>query len=180
MRSHIPSAAKQKKMSKVETLRHAVEYIQSLQRMLGEQCGGETTTEQITATKSKPKSTSSLSPESNSTEIQPSYSAPLTPTTPEYIPPPQLQYIPNGNESGYETSSYYSAASSSNHQLVSPTPVAYQSPSSPSVFSDGSNGYYMGHSAMPNPCHVMPQASYYDNSEEDELLDTIVSWQDQQ
>merc|ERR1712018_204774 len=36
LRAHIPSAAKQKKMSKVDTLRHAVEYIQSLNRMLNE------------------------------------------------------------------------------------------------------------------------------------------------
>merc|ERR1719219_1169713 len=34
LRTHIPSAAKHKKMSKVDTLRHAVEYIQSLNRML--------------------------------------------------------------------------------------------------------------------------------------------------
>ena len=34
LRSHIPSAAKHKKMSKVDTLRHAVDYIQSLQKML--------------------------------------------------------------------------------------------------------------------------------------------------
>merc|ERR1719510_2683030 len=34
LRSHIPSAAKHKKMSKVDTLRHAVEYIQSLQNCL--------------------------------------------------------------------------------------------------------------------------------------------------
>ena len=36
LRAHIPSAAKQKKMSKVDTLRHAVEYIQNLQVMLNE------------------------------------------------------------------------------------------------------------------------------------------------
>lgn len=34
LRTHIPSAAKHKKMSKVDTLRHAVEYISSLNRML--------------------------------------------------------------------------------------------------------------------------------------------------
>ena len=37
MRNHIPSAAKQKKMSKVDTLRHAVEYIEKLQHIVGEQ-----------------------------------------------------------------------------------------------------------------------------------------------
>ena len=34
LRKHIPSAAKHKKMSKVDTLRHAVDYIQNLQQML--------------------------------------------------------------------------------------------------------------------------------------------------
>ncbi|XP_037070577.1 achaete-scute homolog 1b-like [Pollicipes pollicipes] len=36
LRNHIPSAAKNKKMSKVETLRRAVEYIQNLQALLDE------------------------------------------------------------------------------------------------------------------------------------------------
>ena len=34
LRTHIPSAVKHKKMSKVDTLKHAVDYIQSLNRML--------------------------------------------------------------------------------------------------------------------------------------------------
>ena len=37
LRTHIPSAAKQKKMSKVDTLRHAVDYIQKLRKILREQ-----------------------------------------------------------------------------------------------------------------------------------------------
>ena len=36
LRAHIPSAAKQKKMSKVDTLKHAVDYIQNLQVLLNE------------------------------------------------------------------------------------------------------------------------------------------------
>ncbi|KAF0299205.1 Achaete-scute complex protein T5 [Amphibalanus amphitrite] len=36
LRNHIPSAAKNKKLSKVDTLRRAVEYIQSLQALLDE------------------------------------------------------------------------------------------------------------------------------------------------
>jgi len=37
LRQHIPSAAKQKKMSKVDTLRHAVDYIQKMRQVLREQ-----------------------------------------------------------------------------------------------------------------------------------------------
>ena len=37
LRNHVPNGAKNKKMSKVETLRSAVEYIRQLQKVLGNQ-----------------------------------------------------------------------------------------------------------------------------------------------
>lgn len=37
LRNHVPNGAKNKKMSKVETLRSAVEYIRQLQKLLGNQ-----------------------------------------------------------------------------------------------------------------------------------------------
>lgn len=36
LRQHVPNGAKNKKMSKVETLRSAVDYIKQLQKLLGE------------------------------------------------------------------------------------------------------------------------------------------------
>ena len=36
LRQHVPNGAKNKKMSKVETLRSAVEYIRELRQLLGE------------------------------------------------------------------------------------------------------------------------------------------------
>lgn len=36
LRQHVPNGAKNKKMSKVETLRSAVEYIRQLQKVLGQ------------------------------------------------------------------------------------------------------------------------------------------------
>jgi len=36
LRQHVPNGAKNKKMSKVETLRSAVEYIRELRELLGE------------------------------------------------------------------------------------------------------------------------------------------------
>jgi achaete-scute complex protein len=36
LRNHVPNGAKNKKMSKVETLRSAVDYIKELQALLGE------------------------------------------------------------------------------------------------------------------------------------------------
>ena len=44
LRAHIPSAAKQKKMSKVDTLKHAVDYIQNLQVLLNEKSHHSSTT----------------------------------------------------------------------------------------------------------------------------------------
>jgi len=38
LRQHVPNGTKSKRMSKVETLRSAVEYIRQLKRMLGENC----------------------------------------------------------------------------------------------------------------------------------------------
>ena len=65
LRSHIPSAAKHKKMSKVDTLRHAVDYIQSLTNML--QTADETGNPCMSITSSSEKtnaiSTSRASPE---------------------------------------------------------------------------------------------------------------------
>ena len=83
LRRHIPSAAAAKKMSKVETLRHAVEYIQSMQRMLGSLDGLNKDTH-----------------ESKDEEVKV-----FTFPSPIANQPKTYQ-----NESGYETSSYYSSS----------------------------------------------------------------------
>lgn len=41
LRQHVPNGGKNKKMSKVETLRSAVEYIRQLQKLLGQTGGGD-------------------------------------------------------------------------------------------------------------------------------------------
>lgn len=85
LRAHIPSAAKQKKMSKVDTLRHAVEYIQNLQCMLNEK--------------------QNFGPQQGIV----SQPQPLTPTTPTSVHYSQQIHC---NESGYDTastSSFYSS-----------------------------------------------------------------------
>jgi len=46
LRQHVPNGAKNKKMSKVETLRSAVEYIRQLQRLLGQNSENSFTNEQ--------------------------------------------------------------------------------------------------------------------------------------
>ncbi len=254
LKSHIPSAAKHKKLSKVETLRHAVEYIQSLQRMLMEQESGgasrlkketdeeDTTTTVVsnnTAPDDEDSSSCSVSPPHSTTPVVPLslmqplqqppannsnvhsqytppdqvYSAPLTPRTPN-TPTDFSGMVPGGgnhfsmgvqqqqpgHESGYETTSYYSAAPQliggyHHHQGdAASSNSGGASPSSPSMYSSttDSSSYLVGAAnnrfnniappsgLMPSfPTHHIP-SSYYDNSEEDELLDTIVNWQDQQ
>ena len=60
LRSHIPSAAKHKKMSKVDTLRHAVDYIESLTNML--KYSDETCKPGISITSSSGKASNKISP----------------------------------------------------------------------------------------------------------------------
>ena len=158
LRVHIPSAAKQKKMSKVDTLRHAVEYIQNLQMMLTEK---QNTTESYV-------------------QQQPQY--PLTPQTPA---PPMTFPTVQGNESGYDTSasSFYSSATSPG--LLSPPatttsvlPQFHHSPNSSSIYNQ--NEYNSHQTNLHQYPH--PHQDYYNhhepNSEEDELLDVIAKWQD--
>ena len=72
LRSHIPSAAKHKKMSKVDTLRHAVEYIQSLQNMLdsAEEQGNPCMSTTSTSEKPNHTSASNASPENTSPSLE--------------------------------------------------------------------------------------------------------------
>jgi achaete-scute complex protein len=261
LRSHIPTAAKHKKMSKVDTLRHAVEYIRNLKKMLKEQdlTSGIKTEIDIdrdydaeddfefddensqqsfndsTASNasSPPASTSfnvttkaSLTQNNFISQQQQQHSFPLTPRTPDsasdftlsnvrppssLIPPPTT-LLNVGNESGYETSNYYSQPSSlmspdsshyslpihhnqhhhQHHQhplLLAPVFHHHHSPvnsveTSPSVFSDSSSFFSSaGHPSTPALAPAMPSNYFYtdcmeQNSEEDELLDAIVKWQE--
>ena len=150
LRTHIPSAAKHKKMSKVDTLRHAVEYIQSLQRMLNR---NSTDTETDTESEDIVKVETPLSP-----------------------PPEDQGSIPNfgeNYESGYETSSYYSSCNS----MISPLPQQQnfmynpngEHPVTTQQYFEPRNQWYS---------HQQTNLSIEPNSEEDELLDAIANWQD--
>lgn len=267
LRSHIPTAAKHKKMSKVDTLRHAVEYIRNLRKMLKEQdfsngikseiddtdiddrnddfdfdddnsqqsfddssivsspssASFTATTSTATTTVTTPMSKESQfmsqrvpqlnqtctgTPDSTSEFI-------LNNVPPALIPPTTTLNV--GNESGYETSNYYSHPPSlmspdsghfslhhhqhpmqqqhhsqhhhhqqQQHLLASVySAPEHHSPinsveTSPSVFSD-STSFFPGGSLSMVP--AVPQSYYYTdcmepNSEEDELLDAIVKWQE--
>eukprot|EP00095_Tigriopus_kingsejongensis_P005568 snap_masked-scaffold12_size759060-processed-gene-3.3 protein:Tk05568 transcript:snap_masked-scaffold12_size759060-processed-gene-3.3-mRNA-1 annotation:"transcriptional regulator" len=208
LRSHIPSAAKQKKMSKVDTLRHAVEYIQTLQTMLGDPDqvtlvhpasihSSTTTTTLGSSVSDEAKDQCSMAPPALQPAqhrfTPPNYPNPLTPRTPNT--PDNFLHVNNyggGNESGYETSSYYSTGSmlspvshvsGPNQALVDYSPNGH-SPSTGNLYpaDTGVQHYPQAPPAGPvNPNWPEPiPTAYYENSEEDELLDAIAKWQDQE
>ena len=238
LRSHIPTAAKHKKMSKVDTLRHAVDYIRNLRKMLKEQDianGIKTEVEDedddffdndfefdddnsqqsfndSNVSSPTDQTTTTLS---NQPLYMPSHHYPLTPrtpesTTPEFSTAPTL--IPGNTSLGYEANNYYTHSPNlmspdsghfslhNHHQhlhqqqqqqqqhplLLAPSfHPELNSPvnsvdSSPSVYSDTPSFF------APAPISSVvtnAQNFYYtdcmeQNSEEDELLDAIVKWQE--
>lgn len=119
LRRHIPSAAAAKKMSKVETLRHAVEYIQSLQRLLGAdlvvpEMNSMKENEENNLTEDESSIEGEKTPDSPRQNSVFSFPSPLTPRTPSVFNaghgiPPLTAASSSQHESGYETSSYYSS-----------------------------------------------------------------------
>ena len=190
LRAHIPSAAKAKKMSKVDTLRHAVEYIQVLQQMCSDKDSASITNNCPTTT--VPATASAASP---SYQAPQQYSSgqpqpPLTPNTPTStnmcFPTPTAT---GGNESGYDTaSSFYSAASPSPmSDLMSPnhhghqqqTALHHYSPvqHSPNVYHH-QHAYEASHHHQEVQSHYNHYGGYGAPEEEDELLDVIAKWQE--
>ena len=224
LRSHIPSAAKHKKMSKVETLRHAVEYIENLQAMLNDktQDNGSATTpssqhvdadshasstpspkvepkEEFNPASQRPEPLTALkaaSPNAAASDVttmtvmqppQPNHqqqyghhggmypaSAPLTPGTPDYNSTASF-----GNESGYETSSYYSTSSAPHPQHPQHVDQHHhhQQQQHQGHWSPPVHQFYP---AMTTTASERIPAAYYENSEEDDLLDAIVNWEDKE
>lgn len=169
LRTHIPSAAKHKKMSKVDTLRHAVEYIQSLNRMLNRNDSSSMMMSEIDS------EASSSSPDPVMKVETPTSPLPPTPEDAQQTilattAAPPMSYNEN-YESGYETSSYYSTCNS----MISPVPdagYAGYSEYNPPV-SDQRQYFYNHQTQQP-----LVTSGIEPNSEEDELLDAIANWQD--
>jgi hypothetical protein len=144
-----------------------------------------TTEDTIAATLDIIKTEAQLSPEDSTQSSIPNTQYPMTPGTPDHDHPGYT------NESGYETSSYYSSApselmspnyqqlypSSNNGDFVSSTTVIQQQQQqqqSLSVIPDSSRTFHQ------HPQHYYSNArtAIEPNSEEDELLDAIANWQD--
>lgn len=159
LRSHIPSAAKHKKMSKVDTLRHAVEYIQTLQRMLNKNASDFGLDIDL-------EDESSSADFVKGERVSPPPSA--AQNTAEFTSPDLVNHY----ESGYETSSYYSSS------MISPVPARFNQFNS-CHHSDvtATQPVYGDRTFFHSPVY-QDQTSIEPNSEEDELLDAIANWQD--
>lgn len=144
LRTHIPSAVKHKKMSKVDTLKHAVDYIQSLNRMLNrcsaDSADSETDDDEIQHNQNQNNQQQKKSsnhqnqnlPIVNNIKLETPISPPPEPSSTVLIAAPpsgagQTSLTHHGftenYESGYETSSYYSSSCNS---MISPVPSTGQ------------------------------------------------------
>eukprot|EP00095_Tigriopus_kingsejongensis_P000125 snap_masked-scaffold450_size166944-processed-gene-0.3 protein:Tk00125 transcript:snap_masked-scaffold450_size166944-processed-gene-0.3-mRNA-1 annotation:"transcriptional regulator" len=200
LRHHIPSAAKQKKMSKVDTLRHAVEYIQNLQDMLldQQQHPGAASTPMTPSTPTSHPALPASSPNPHPQHfVYPATQTPLTPQTPA-PDSSQAGGAYSFNESGYETSSTSSYFSSGS--LISPVANQHGLHSGTPYYGSESSGHALPNKHSQHPQHLQSaqeQEYFHDsgfvlppthqssdlfesNSEEDELLDVIAKWQEEE
>lgn len=153
LRAHIPSAAKQKKMSKVDTLRHAVEYIQNLQSMLNEKQNNL--------------------PQNNTENYSQQYQ-PLTPTTPNT---PMNTFQASAPESGYDTASSFYSSPGSIHQYPMQNSPSFEY-NHYHVQQHQQQTQLPVHPVQQQQTTTFFNSELEPNSEEDELLDVIAKWQD--
>ena len=185
LRMHIPTAAMMKKMSKVNILNHAMEYIDNLTQLLKESSNGENTA--WTYNCQQPQSSPMYQPNRlahvpnyhSAAQYQhrfamPSYPPPLTPISP---------LTPNyTSESGYETPGYYSDSGMSSpavHPLSRSNSWDSSSPA-PSPYAMQSPSYTYQPSFPIKQEMTVPDSTVDDgesSGEEDDVLDAIAEWQ---
>lgn len=182
LKRHIPSAASVKKMSKVNILSHAVDYIEALTTLLKEPPTSSQTTTSSTSLSFPP-----------APEVAPSpYHPPHQPCYPSY-PPPLTPISPNTHpyyqgfrhyESGYETSGgFYSESDcpppatigSRSHSWGGEVqtrhyPYCPPSPTSPP-------GPPASAPCLPPLAKKLKQEKEESSGEEDDILDAIAEWQ---
>ncbi|CAD1479975.1 unnamed protein product [Heterotrigona itama] len=177
--THGGSRAGSKKLSKVETLRMAVEYIRSLQRLLEEHDGGSDVTSVSSPTSSPPSSTSSASStcsSSNGISVESNHHS------------PELRLRGNVNNelrhhSGSDIHRHQHLRQNPSPTFV-PTPCSEASSSpTPSFVSEASSAGSQGYGTSGNL--YTAHSDGYDNyepmsPEDEELLDVISWWQQSQ
>ena len=184
LKRHIPTAAAVKKMSKVNILTQAVEYIEGLQSMLDDGPVRPATTPLV----------------SDQTQYQTQYPGPpLTPISPNtmYYPhphhqphphhphhphqqPPSSSYTPRHYESGYDSNQdpYQEEGKHGWQQPHQYKPLSHLTPVSPpdsSVSASSPSTAYL----LPGPVNTNTSLEVREESsgEEDDILDAIAEWQ---
>ena len=156
LKAHVPAAAKTKRMSKVDIIRHSIEYIQKLQKLVTAQDDLDTSHDD----QSLHQMTSAPQPQSDSNYNQ------------------AQQQHSNYFDQYYSSSSYADASLlSTSFAMSSSDPV---SPSFSTSSSTSSNFSMLSSSSVPDildPNHQ--KTSYSDTSFlDDDILDVIAEWQD--
>ncbi|XP_043189193.1 achaete-scute homolog 1-like [Amphibalanus amphitrite] len=192
LRNHIPGAAKNKKLSKVDTLRRAMEYIQSLQRQLEEHAEGRLTPQQQPSPSyPTPPAETAFSGYLPPTEGSPSVSTQMT----GYLSPPGYLPAHDDQSGGYLTPQ-------SSPVACQPSPLTLTPSSLASVDSgvglSESMGYPLGAAHpcpdTPSPTPTGQMTAEYAfreelscqepepdlSPEDEELLDAIAWWQTSQ
>ena len=153
LKAHVPAAAKTKRMSKVDIIRHSIEYIQKLQNL-------------VTAADDFDNNDHQSTPEMNR-NAQHSSDTNCNPPV----------HHSNYFDQYYSSSSSYADASllSTSFAMSSSVPV---SPSF-STTSSSSNFSMLSSSSVPDTLDTTPQKNYTcDNFLDDDILDVIAEWQD--
>ncbi|XP_043209225.1 achaete-scute homolog 1-like [Amphibalanus amphitrite] len=190
LRNHIPSAAKNKKLSKVDTLRRAVEYIQSLQALLDEsdaEGAPSATQSQPSSCQPSPHQPSPHQPSS----LQPSPCLPSahlpSPCLPSPCQPSPQTLTPSSGcsaDSGYGEQRGFFLPSPATGAVAGPhlaSPCSDASSPAPSYSSEPTLLTSQYDQYEPYTPAGFKEESYADaepiSAEDEELLDAIAWWQ---
>ena len=177
LKRHVPSAAPVKKMSKVNILTQAVEYIESLQSLLDD----------VPSQPSKPVPLTGFPPSGGYQETQ-TYQTypgpPLTPISPNTMfspcyPPPPPPFTPRHYESGYDSSQEQFQEHQHQHQHHHQYQHHQQQYNKVSPLSPPDSSVS---ATSPGPGYLVAgqvQAREESSGEEDDILDAIAEWQQQ-
>ena len=153
LKSHVPAAARTKRMSKVDIIRHTIDYIQKLQKMISAPEGQEPV--------QQPHQTC---PQQFAHQLQDALNTKMTQQSEHYF----AQYP-------YSAQDYQQQPLSQVSQDP-PTPV------SPSYSVTSSGSSYSSFSSSPSPFQLPPKENQTYASEDvfldDDILDVIAEWQD--
>ena len=163
LKSHVPAAARSKRMSKVDIIKHSIEYIEKLQKMISATSDPETDPPQHQH--NQPQAVA------NSQNITAHHHAHLN------LQQPSENYFAQYyfNDQGHHQQPYFPSSSSL-------TASSSSTPASPS-YSVASSASFSSFSSSPSPLSVPSSKENQNYASEDlllddDILDVIAAWQD--